>query len=276
MSHREKTALIEKHPLISISRQAELLNISRSSIYYTPKEKEEDKKHMDMIDVIYTDLPFYGSRRIKREIKDRFNEYICRERVQRLMREMAIEAIYPKPKTSVANPEHKKYPYLLKGISALFPNHIWGTDITYVKLETGWAYLTALLDWFSRFVVSWEISPTLETEFCVESLNRAIRNSLPLIHNSDQGKQFTDKKYISILEEKEIKISMDSRGRCMDNIFTERLWRSVKRENVYLKSYRDISEAKNGLTEYFVFCNEKRRHQSLDYKTPAEVYFNKK
>lgn len=275
MSHKEKISLIEKHPSISISRQAELLNISRSSIYYAPKEKEEDKKHMDMIDAVYTDYPFYGSRRVKNEIKDRFHEHICRERVKRLMRQMGIEAIYPKPKTSIACPEHKKYPYLLSGISASYPDHIWGADITYVKLETGWAYLTALLDWFSRYVISWEISLTLEADFCIEALNRATKNSSPLIHNSDQGKQFTDKKYISILEEREIKISMDGRGRCMDNIFTERLWRSVKRENIYLKSYRDISEAREGLADYFKFYNEKRRHQSLGYRTPYEVYFKK-
>jgi len=275
LSHDEKIAAIAEHPNISRSRQAELLEVSRAALYYTPQEREENKKHMDMIDLIYTDLPFYGSRRIKNELRDRFAEQVCRERVQRLMRLMGIEAIYPKPKTSVAAPAHKKYPYLLSGVSATFPNHIWGTDITYVKLETGWAYLTAFLDWFSRYVIAWELSPALDTEFCVAALNRALEVSVPRIHNSDQGAQFTSSDYVSVLENREVKISMDGRGRCMDNIFTERLWRSVKRENIYLQSYRDISEARDGLTEYFIFYNEKRRHQSLDYRTPYEVYFKR-
>lgn len=261
------------HSDIGIGRQAELLGISRSSIYYTPQDREADKRHMDMIDAIYTDYPFYGSRRIRNEMKDRFGELPARERIQRLMRIMGIEAIYPKPKTSMASPEHKKYPYLLTGVSASFPNHVWGTDITYVKLETGWAYLTALLDWFSRYVITWELSPTLETDFCVKALNRAFGIAVPEIHNSDQGTQFTSGEYTGILETAEVKISMDGRGRCMDNIFTERLWRSVKRENIYLQSYRDISAARDGLAEYFTFYNEKRRHQSLDYRTPYEVYF---
>lgn len=247
--------------------------MSRASFYYLPKEREADKRHMDMIDTIYTDLPFYGSRRIRNELQDRFGEQMCRERVQRLMRIMGIEAIYPKPKTSISSPEHKKYPYLLSGISASFPNHIWGTDITYVKLETGWAYLTALLDWFSRYVIAWELSAALDTAFCVAALHRAFAIAVPRIHNSDQGTQFTSSEYTGMLKERNVKISMDGRGRCMDNIFTERLWRTVKRENIYLQSYRDIAEAHDGLDAYFTFYNEKRRHQSLDYRTPRDVYF---
>lgn len=273
MSHKEKIAAAEPHPLLSLSRQAELLGISRGSLYYTPREREEDKGHMDMIDAIYTDIPVYGSRRIRNELRDRFNERVGRERVQRLMRLMGIEAIYPKPNTSIASPEHKKYPYLLSGIRASFPNHIWGTDITYVKLETGWCYLTAILDWFSRYVLAWELSPAMETGFCVIALNQAFEIAIPEIHNSDQGTQFTSSEYTGLLEKRGVKISMDGRGRCMDNIFTERLWRTVKRENVYLQSYRDIPEARAGLSEYFTFYNKKRRHQSLDYRTPYEVYF---
>jgi len=276
LSHKEKIAAVETHPILSISRQAELLDISRGSLYYAPLAREADKKHMDMIDAIYTDYPFYGSRRIKNEISDRFGEHICRERVQRLMRIMGIEAIYPKPNTSAASPEHKKYPYLLAGVRASFPNHIWGTDITYVKLETGWAYLTALLDWFSRYVIAWELSPSLDTEFCVSALNRAFGIAIPEIHNSDQGTQFTSSEYTGILLGRKVKISMDGKGRCMDNIFTERLWRTVKRENIYLQSYHDISEANEGLAEFFAFYNEKRRHQSLDYRTPHEVYFGER
>ena len=228
-----------------------------------------------MIDAIYTDYPFYGSRRIKNEMRDRYGIEMCREHVQRLMRAMGLEAIYPKPKTSVAHPEHRKYPYLLSGITASSPNHIWGTDITYLKLEEGWAYLVALIDRYSRYVLSWEVSLTIETDFCITTLQSALAEATPKIHNSDQGVPFTDKKYVAVLEESGALISMDGRGRCMDNIFTERLWRTVKYENVFLKSYRNASEAREGLSEYFSFYNKKRRHQSLDYRTPETVYFTK-
>jgi putative transposase len=191
------------------------------------------------------------------------------------MRLMGLEAIYPKKgkNTSIANATHKKYPYLLKDIIAAYPNHIWGTDITYVRLETGWAYLVALLDWFSRYVIAWQLSETLEIEFCLENLQRALTVSIPDIHNSDQGSHFTSHYYTDLLTEKDIQISMDGRGRCMDNIFTERLWRTVKYENVYLKSYHDINEAQQGLTDYFQFYNHTRPHQSLENMTPAKVYF---
>lgn len=267
--------VVPSHQKLSVGERTKLVGISRSSFYYKPRENSEDKKHMDMIDAIYTDYPFYGSRRIRNEIIDRYAVSICRERIQRLMRAMGLEAIYPKPKTSIAHPEHKKYPYLLSGVAASFPNHIWGTDITYLKLEEGWAYLVALIDWYSRYVLSFEVSLTMETDFCVAALYRALAESAPRIHNSDQGVQFTDKKYIAVLEQSGAAISMDGRGRCMDNIFTERLWRTVKYENVFLKSYRNAVEAKSGLSEYFSFYNEKRRHQSLGYRTPAEMYFTK-
>ena len=276
MSHEERKALIvPEHPDLSISRQAKLLDISRSSLYYASRENPNDKKHLDMIDAIYTDYPFYGSRRMRLELADRYGVAVCREKVQRLMRLMGIEAIYPKPRTSIAHPEHKKYPYLLKNLAITHPNHVWGTDITYVKLEEGWAYLVALLDWYSRYVIAWELSLSMETDFCITTLNRALTIATPGIHNSDQGVQFTDREYIGILELNGIAISMDGRGRCMDNIFTERLWRTVKRENVYLKSYRSIEEARVGMTEYFSFYNMKRRHQSLEYRTPESVYFEK-
>lgn len=267
-----------QHPEFSLVRQSELLDISRSSLYYTPKENSEDKKIMDMIDVIYTELPFYGSRRMKNELCDRNQICLCRKHVQRLMRKMGIEVIYPKkaPNTSASDISHQKYPYLLKDTIASYPNHIWGTDITYIRTEEGWAYLVALIDWYSRYVISWEISTSMETEFCMNTLNRALITATPTIHNSDQGVQFTDKKYTCILEENKIEISMDGRGRCMDNIFTERLWRTVKYENIYLSSYRNAPETRDGLSTYFPFYNDKRRHQSLDYQTPAEVYFGKK
>ena len=278
MSYEKRRALIvPKNTEISIARQAELLDISRSGFYYVAKENPEDKKYIDMLDAIYTDYPFYGSRRMHCELIDRYGVSLCREQIQRLMRKMGIEAIYPKRavNTSVPNASHKKYPYLLKDVVASYPNHVWGTDITYIRTEEGWAYLVALIDWYSRYVVAWEISTSMETEFCLSNLHRALDIAVPDIHNSDQGVQFTDGKYVGILEKAEINISMDGRGRCMDNIFTERLWRTVKYENVFLSSYRNADEARDGLGKYFPFYNTKRRHQSLDRKTPEEVYFEK-
>lgn len=227
-----------------------------------------------MIDAIYTELPFYGSRRMRNELLDRHQISIGREHVQRLMRLMGIEAIYPKHglNTSAGDVLHLKYPYLLTGVIADHPNHIWGTDITYVKTEKGWAYLVALIDWYSRYVVAWEISSTLEIEFCLRNLTLALDQTHPEIHNSDQGSHFTSPRYTQLLAEADVAISMDGRGRCMDNIFTERLWRTVKYEEVYLKSYHDIHEARAGLSRYIPFYNERRRHQSLGYRTPEELY----
>ncbi|MCI0679986.1 IS3 family transposase [bacterium] len=242
----EKRGAIQKdHPSLSLSDQVRLLGISRSGLYYAPRENEEDKRMMDTIDSVYTDYPFYGSRRMRHELFDRFGESAGRDRIRRLMREMGIEAIYPKPKTSTPHPEHKKYPYLLRGVTASFPNHIWGTDITYIRLEKGWAYLVAILDWYSRYVLSWGLSLSMETVFCLAALDQALVIAVPNIHNSDQGVQFTDREYVGRLKEKEISISMDGRGRCMDNIFTERLWRTVKYENVYPRSYQDLAEVRD-------------------------------
>ena len=232
---------------------------------------------MRAIDEIFTAYPFYGSRRIRYELAHTHDVVINRKHIQRLMRLMGLEAIYPKKgrNTSIANVTHKTYPYLLNNTIANHPNHIWGTDITYVRLETGWAYLVALLDWFSRYVVAWQVSTNLEIEFCIENLQHALIAHTPAIHNSDQGSHFTSPRYTELLSARGIQISMDGRGRCMDNIFTERLWRTVKYENVFLKSYHGIAEAKQGLTEYFQFYNHQRPHQSLNYRTPAEIYFNK-
>ena len=230
---------------------------------------------MNAIDTIYTKRPFYGSRRMQYELNARYKIHICREHVQRLMRLMGLEAIYPKKYRGLSDPndQHKKYPYLLNGITASFPNHIWGTDITYVRLETGFCYLVALLDWFSRYVIAWQLSPNLEIKFCLENLERGLAVNIPEIHNSDQGSHFTSPRYTDLLTAKDIQISMDGRGRCMDNIFTERLWRTVKYENVYLKSYANYHEANAGLTDYFRFYNTKRPHQSLRNMTPAQAYF---
>ncbi len=260
---------------ISVLRQSHLLDVSRSSVYYEPSVSEEDILIMNAIDEIYTDYPFYGHRRIKPELQDRFGLNIGKKRIVSLMKKIGLEAIYPKKKMNLSEPDkaHKKYPYLLKGLPIIRPNQIWGTDITYIRLGKRFAYLSAILDWFSRYVVAWTLAPTLESIYCVQTLKKAVQVDIADIHNSDQGVQFTGQDYIGELKENKIRISMDGRGRCMDNIFTERLWRTVKQENVYLNDYADFDEASSGLNDYFRFYNEKRRHQSLDYKTPAQIYF---
>lgn len=227
---------------------------------------------MHVLDALYTRLPFYGSRRMQDALKDEYAIRICREHVQRLMREMGIEAIYPHRRTSVPTEGNPIYPYLLRNLAITRPNQVWGTDITYVRLEHGFCYLTAMLDWFSRAVLAWEVSEKMDVSFCATSLRSALTRATPEIHNSDQGSQFTSKEYTGILDARGVRISMDGRGRCMDNIFTERLWRTVKYEEVYLKSYRTIEEARENLTSYFTFYNTQRRHQSLHNKTPAQVY----
>ena len=190
------------------------------------------------------------------------------------MGEMGLVAVYPKPRfnTSIPDASHRTYPYLLRGMPILHPNQVWGTDITYIRMDQGFAYLVAILDWYSRYVVSWELAPTMQAEFCLTALRSALARATPEIHNSDQGSQFTSEGYTRILTENNIQISMDGRGRCFDNIFTERLWRTVKYEDVYLKNYRSIDDVREGLRSYFTFYNMKRRHQALGYRTPAELY----
>ena len=279
LSHeKRKELIVRNHADISIARQADLLGISRASIYYAPLPDPEEIRITRAIDELFTQYPFYGSRRMKGALADDYGIHIGRHQTRRLMRLMSLEAIYPreKPQTSISEPLHKKYPYLLRGLPIIHPNQVWGTDITYLRLEEGWAYLVAILDWYSRYVIAWEVSRTLESDFCIKALNRALQKESPEIFNSDQGTQFTSRDFTGILSAGKTKISMDGRGRCMDNIFTERLWRTVKYENVYLKSYRNIEEAKAGLSEYFQFYNHKRRHQSLNYQTPADVYLNQR
>ena len=231
---------------------------------------------MQAIDEIYTKRPFYGSRRIKFSLADEYGINICREHTQRLMRLMGIEAIYPKKWTTIPNSQHSTYPYLLTNLPIIRPNQVWGTDITFIGLLGGYCYLVAILDWFSRYVLSWKLSPTMEVDFCLAVLEEALTIATPEIHNSDQGSQFTGNEYLALLKSHpSVQISMDGRGRCMDNIFTERLWRTVKYEEVYLKQYQNIIEAEIGLGNYFPFYNQDRRHQALGYKTPHEVYFGK-
>lgn len=232
---------------------------------------------MEAIDRIYTRLPFYGVPKMWDALK-RQGIVIGRDRTRRLMRLMGLEAIYPKKKFSTSTPDkqHVVYPYLLRAVPITRMNHVWGADITYVRLEQGWCYLYAVMDWYSRFIIGWEVSETLSSEFCVNALKRAIaRWGAPEISNTDQGSQFTGADYVGILKAHKIRISMDGRGRCMDNIFTERLWRNVKYEEVYLKSYADIRDARRNLAAYIHFYNHERAHQSLNYKTPAEIYLNK-
>ena len=277
MNYRERLALINKdHPNISLARQTELLNISRSSVYYNPIVSEKDLQAMNAIDKIYTDYPFYGHRRIRPELKEEYDIEIGKKKIIALMKKMGLQAIYPKKKINLSVPDkNQKFPYLLQNKPILHPNHIWGTDITYIRLKNGFAYLSAILDWFSRYVISWKLSPTLENDFCIEALEEALKINIPDIHNSDQGVRYTSLDYIEILQDKKIKISMDGRGRCIKQISYKGETGTVKYENVYLNDYLNFNEAKIGLTNYFKFYNEKRRHQSLDYKTPANIYFRK-
>ncbi len=273
LTHRERKSLIDKEDSrLTIARQAELLNVSRANVYYIPKIDPEELKTLNALDQAYTKHPFYGSRRLRFALRDDYDIFICRERTQRLMRILGIQAIYPKRNTSAPAPGHRIYPYLLRKLPILRPNQVWSTDITYIQLEQGFCYLTVILDWFSRYVLAWELSKTMETEFCARALTSALATAVPEIHNSDQGAQFTSLEYTNILETNKIKISMDGRGRCLDNIFTERLWRSVKYEDIYLKHYRTIEETFAGLENYFPFYNNERRQQGLEYRTPKEIY----
>ena len=228
---------------------------------------------MRLIDEEFTRRPFYGIRKMKIFLDAELNKAVNWKRIQRLMRKMGLEAIYPKKNLSKPCPWHRKYPYLLRGLAITRPNQVWGTDITYIRLSQGFVYLVAIIDWFSRYVLSWSVSVTLDVGFCLEALDEALRKGRPEIFNSDQGVQFTCEDFTSRLEEEKIRISMDGRGRAMDNVFTERLWRSVKYEDVYLRDYACPPAAMVGLGRYFRFYNDKRYHQALDYRTPAAVYF---
>lgn len=230
---------------------------------------------MNRIDRIYTKRPYFGVPRITRDLKKE-NLVVNHKRVYRLMKIMGIEAVRPKRNLSTPNISHEIYPYLLDNLVISYPNQVWGVDITYVRLKGDWLYLFVVLDWFSRYILAWELSDVLSTGFCCETLKQALTIAVPDIHNSDQGSQLTAKEYLEILKSHpEIRISMDHKGRCFDNIFTERLWRTIKYEEVYLKDYQTPREARQSLTEYLKFYNEERFHQSLNYKTPAEIYFGK-
>jgi putative transposase len=262
-----------KHKKITVARQCELLNLSRSSYYYiSGKDDQYNQLLMNLIDEQYTRTPFYGVAKMTAWLR-RQGHSVNHKRVRRLMRIMGLEAIYPKRNLSKASPEHKKYPYLLKNVVIDHPDQVWSTDITYIRMQQGFIYLVAIIDWHSRYVLTWDISITLDAGFCIETLKRALQFSQPEIMNTDQGVQFTSAAYIGVLEGKAIQISMDGRGRAFDNIFVERLWRSVKYEEVYLHQYATVSEARRNLEKYFQFYNTERLHESLGYRTPYEVYF---
>jgi putative transposase len=257
---------------LSVARQCALLGMARSSWYYTPQgESPENLELMRRLDEQYTQTPFYGIRRMTAWLR-RQGYAVNHKRVGRLLRLMGLEALYPKPRLSVPGEGAKHYPYLLRGRAITGVNDVWSTDITYVRMQHGFLYLVAVLDWYSRYVLAWELSNTLDTSFCLAALDSALQLGQPAIFNTEQGAQFTSAAYTSRLEQAGIQISWDGRGRALDNVFVERLWRSVKWEEVYLKDYQTVAEAVSGLDRYFRFYNQDRPHQALGYQTPAQVY----
>jgi len=259
---------------LSISKQCDLLLINKSTYYYKPKGLTQgDLDIMRIIDEIYTEHPYFGARRMSKHLAPH-GITIGRKAVGRYYRIMAIEAIYPKMNLSKRNQAHKIYPYLLKGVDIIKVNQVWSTDITYIRMSQGFVYLVAVIDWYSRYILSWRISITLESDFCVEALEEAIEQyGLPEIFNTDQGSQFTSKNFTEVLLNHNIKISMDGKGRALDNVFIERFWRSLKQEKIYLIILNTVREAKNAVTDYITFYNEKRMHQSLEYLTPKMMHF---
>ena len=262
---------------INLSKQCELIELPRSSYYRTPQigiENDENLMLMRLIDEEYMRHPFYGSRKLCQWLCQRGYQ-VNRKRVQRLMRKMGIASIAPKPNTSKGNKAHKIYPYLLKNFDINKSNQVWCTDITYIRLKHGFVYLVAIMDWYSRKVLSWEVSNTMDDSFCISALERAIRlHGQPDIFNTDQGSQFTSNNFTRVLKDNHIKISMDGKGRWADNVFIERLWRSVKYENIYINSYENIGSLQKGLRQYFQFYNSERAHQSFEYRTPDNQYYH--
>ncbi len=260
------------HPILSVRRQCDLLGLARSTLYYEPvPETIENLQLMQRIDREYTKRPFKGSRRMTQWLVKE-GEEVNRKRIQRLMRLMGLEAIHPKPKLSDPGQGHRIYPYLLRDVLVARPNQVWSTDITYVPLPSGFMYLAAIIDWYSRYVICWRLSNTLDGWFCLEMLEEALSQGRPEVFNTDQGVQFTAKAWTSRLETERVAISMDGRGRCLDNVFVERLWRSVKYEDIYLRGYETVLQLQDGLRRYFEYYNKERQHQSLGYRTPEDVY----
>ena len=275
MSLKARQSMIDRTHRLPITHQCQLVEVSRSSVYDPAAGvSEEDCALMRLMDEIHLKRPFLGSRRMGDSLKDR-GYPSNRKKVQRLMRQMGIVALYPKPSTSRPAQGHRIYPYLLKDLGITRPNQVWATDITYIPMAKGFLYLVAIIDWSSRKVLSWKLSNSLESDFCVEALEEALsRYGVPEIFNTDQGAQFTSSVFTDVLKAAGVSISMDGKGRWMDNVFVERLWRSLKYEEVYLKAYEGVLEARRGIKEYFEFYNQERRHQGLRKLTPDEVYFD--
>jgi putative transposase len=268
-----KRALVElDDPHLSIFRKCELVGLNRSTYYLPPATgSEEDLRLMRLIDEQYLETPFYGNRRMTASLRRR-GEVVNRKRVQRLMRVMGLEALHPGPRTTVAGPDARAYPYLLRDRVLTRIDEVWSSDITYVPMRRGFMFLTAVIDWFSRYVLSWRLSNTLDAGFCLEALDEALSGGRPEIFNTDQGSQFMSREYTGRLEGAGVAVSRDGRGRAIDNVFVERLWRSVKYEDIYIKNYENAIDLESGLSAYFRFYDEERPHQSLDYRTPGEVY----
>jgi putative transposase len=262
------------HPTLSIRRQCDLIGLNRSTFYWQPAgESPLNRALMALIDKEYTRAPFYGYRKMTVRLNNQHGYDVNPKRVARLMAKMGLQAIYPRPRTTIPHPQHKKYPYLLRGLDINRPNQVWAADITYVPMPQGFMYLAAIMDWFSRFVVAWRISNTLDSAFCLTALRQALLHGQPEIFNTDQGAQFTAHAFTRELAAAGIRISMDGRGRFFDNIFVERLWRTVKYENIYIKEYAAVPALFTGLSDYFELYNYERPHQSLGYRTPADVHF---
>lgn len=267
-----RQAIHRKHTRLSIKKRCELLLVNRSSLYYKALDTSEiDLALMKLIDRQYLATPFYGSRKMAAWLKSQ-GQIVNRKRASRLMRLMGLKAIYRKPRTSKPKPRNKIYPYLLKNLKVTRPNQVWAADITYIPMQKGFLYLVVIIDWYSRCILSWQLSNTLESDFCIEALKEALQKGCPEIFNTDQGSQFTANEFTALLESRGIKVSMDGSGRYTDNLFIERLWRTLKYEEVYLKAYQDSREARKEIGGYIHFYNSERPHQSLGYKTPAELY----
>ena len=273
MSRERRREMVDRrYPALSTVRQCALLSISRSGVYSRPRApSQQDLGMMKLIDQQYLSTPFYGSRRMAVWL-GRQGHSVNRKRVQRLMRTMGLQAIYRRPRTSQPLPGHKVYPYLLGGMEVTRPNQVWAADITYIPMAKGFLYLVAVMDLYSRYVVAWRLSNTLDADFCVEALEEALGKGRPEVFNTDQGSQFTSEGFTGLLEQHQVRISMDGKGRYIDNIFVERLWRTVKYEEVYLNAYSSGREARAQLGAYFSFYNTQRPHQALDYRTPGEVF----
>lgn len=258
---------------LSVRKQCELLEINRSTLYYhAAGPSTEILELMELIDKIFIERPYFGARRMREMLRKQHGKIVSRSRVRRLMKMMGLEAIYRRPRTSKPEPGHKIYPYLLRGLEINRPNQVWASDLTYIPMAKGFLYLVAVIDWKSRYILSWKLSNTMDNEFCVDALKDSLLQGKPEIFNTDQGSQFTSEDFVNGVQEAGVRVSMDGRGRWLDNVFVERFWRSLKYEEIYLHSYASIMEARESIAKWINFYNNERPHQALDYRTPAEVH----